>query len=89
MNLDGADLKQLGQQSSFYDQYLRTYDGSVLDWHSTKPGTVLMQRAYVPEQDKTGSHIVREKTGLGVDVVDVRTTKASQSKRRCRTCPSL
>ena len=78
MNLDGADLKQLGQQSSFYDQYLRTYDGSVLDWHSTKPGTVLMQRAYVPEQDKTGSHIVREKTGLGVDVVDVRTTKASQ-----------
>jgi len=78
MNLDGSDLKQLGQQSSFYDRYLRTYDGSILDWHSTRPGTVLMQRAYVPEMDKTGSRIAREKEGLGVDIVDVRTTKSSQ-----------
>ena len=38
-----------------------------------------MQRAYVPEQDKTGYPTsCATKTGLGVDVVDVRTTKASQ-----------
>ena len=78
MNLDGSDLKQLGQQSSAYDQYLRTYDGSVLDWHSTRPGTVLMQRAYVPEMEKGITRIVRNKEGLGVDIVDVRTTKSSQ-----------
>jgi dipeptidyl aminopeptidase/acylaminoacyl peptidase len=78
MNLDGSDLKELGQQSSAYDQYLRTYDGSVLDWHSTRPGTVLMQRSYVPEMDKGVTRIVRNKEGLGVDIVDVRTAKSSQ-----------
>lgn len=78
MNLDGSDIKQLGQQSSFYDYGLRQYDGSVLDWHPDKAGMILMERAYVPEQGKTGSRVAAEKRGLGVDLVDVRTVKATR-----------
>ena len=65
MNLDGTDIKQLGQQSSFYDAGLRQFDGSILDWHPDRDGSVLMERAYVPETGKTGSRLAVEKRGLG------------------------
>lgn len=77
LNLDGSDIKQLGQEASFYDRSLRQYDGNVLDWRTDKPGTVLMERAYIPEIGKTGTRIAREREGLGVDLVDVRTGKAT------------
>lgn len=77
LNLDGGDIKQLGQQASFYDRGLRQFDGNVLDWRTDKPGTVLMERAYIPEVGKTGTRLVREREGLGVDLVDVRTGKAT------------
>lgn len=77
INLNGGDVKQLGQQSSFYDRGLRQYDGSVLDWHAGQPGTVLMEREYVPEVGKTGTRLAAERQGLGVDMVDVRTGKAT------------
>jgi len=77
IDLDGHDLKQLGQQSSFYDRGLRQFDGSVLDWHAGKPGTVLMEREYVPEIGKTGTRVAAEKQGLGVDIVDAHTGRAS------------
>lgn len=77
VNLDGKDPKQLGQQSSFYDRGLRQFDGSVLDWHAGRPGTVLMERAYVPEVGKTGTRLAAEREGLGVDVVDANTGKGT------------
>jgi dipeptidyl aminopeptidase/acylaminoacyl peptidase len=77
INLDGGDLKQLGQQGSFYDRGLRQFDGSVLDWHANRPGTVLMEREYVPEVGKTGTRLAAERQGLGVDMVDVHTGKAT------------
>lgn len=75
MNIDGTDIKQLGQRESFYDAGLRQMDGSVLDWRSGQLGQILMQREYVPEAGKTGTRLVAHKTGLGVDVVDTRTLK--------------
>jgi dipeptidyl aminopeptidase/acylaminoacyl peptidase len=77
INLDGKDPKQLGQQSSFYDRGLRQFDGSVLDWHAERPGTVLMEREYVPEIGKTGTRLAAERQGLGVDIVDAHTGKAT------------
>jgi dipeptidyl aminopeptidase/acylaminoacyl peptidase len=77
LNLDGSDMKQLGQQASFYDRGLRQFDGQVLDWHAGTPGTVLMEREYVPEVGKTGTRLAADREGLGVDMVDVRTAKAT------------
>ena len=76
MGTDGKDVKQLGQPSSFYDAGLRQFDGSVLDWGKRTDGKLLMQRQYVPEEGKIGSHIIQAKSGLGVDRVDTRTINA-------------
>ena len=76
VDLDGKNAKLLGQPSSWYDAGLRQFDGTILDWNGSRDGTVLMQREYVPEEGKIGSHIVREKQGLGVDSVDTRSIRS-------------
>lgn len=76
MGTDGKDPKQLGQPSSFYDAGLRQIDATVLDWGNRTDGKLLMERQYVPEEGKIGSHIVSTKSGLGVDRVDTRTIQA-------------
>lgn len=78
MGSDGTDAKLLGQPSSFFDAGLRQFDASVLDWGTRTSGKLLMQRQYVPEAGKIGSHIVREKSGLGVDRVDTKSLNADQ-----------
>jgi len=75
MNLDGSDPKVLGQPQSIYDEYIRQYDGSILDWRGATDGAVLMEREYVPEAGKIGSNIVRTKQGLGVDLVDTKSLR--------------
>jgi dipeptidyl aminopeptidase/acylaminoacyl peptidase len=76
MGIDGKDAKQLGQPSSFYDAGLRQVDATVLDWGNRTDGKLLMEREYVPEEGKIGSHIAATKSGLGVDRVDTRTVQA-------------
>lgn len=78
MDTNGTNAVLLGQPQSFYDARLRQFDGSVLDWNGAKDGTVLMQREYVPEAGRIGSNIARKKDGLGVDIVDTRTTRSQQ-----------
>lgn len=73
LNVDGSDPKQLGQQESFYDAYLRQYDAGVIDWLQGTDNKVLLQRDYVPEEFKLGTRLVRRKKGLGVDIVDTKT----------------
>ena len=75
VNSDGSDLKQLGQPSSYYDAGLRQSDGNVLDWLPGQNGSVLMARQYVPETGKTGTRMIRSKSGFGVDRVDTDTLK--------------
>lgn len=76
MGTDGKDAKELGQASSFYDAGPRQFDGSILDWGNRTDGKLLMERQYVPEAGKIGSHIVSTRSGLGVDRVDTRTAQA-------------
>lgn len=76
INADGSDLKHLGQSSSFYDAGIRQFDGNVLDWLPGGNGSVLMGRSYVRETGKTGTRMVRSKSGFGVDRVDTVTLKA-------------
>lgn len=73
MDIKGGDAKLLGQPSSFFDEFVRQFDGSVLDWGKRTEGKLLMARDYVPEAGKIGSNIIRTKKGLGVDSVDART----------------
>ena len=70
INSDGSDMKELGQQSSFYDAGYRQFDGDIIDWLPGGGGSVLMERQYVPEQGKGGTRMVRTKNGVGVDRID-------------------
>ena len=65
INRDGSNARQLGQSESFYDAALRQYDGEVIDWLPGEGGDVLMARAYVPEEYKMNTRLVRTKQGLG------------------------
>jgi dipeptidyl aminopeptidase/acylaminoacyl peptidase len=59
--------------------------GAVIDWDvAGKPGSVLMTRAYVPENE-TGTHIVNSDQGLGVELVDTGSLKRQQIERPKRT----
>ena len=78
MNLDGKDQKLLEQPDSEFNEYLRQYDGAILDWRGAGDGKVLMERQYVPEAGKIGSNVIRTRNGLGVDLVDTKTLSAQQ-----------
>lgn len=71
VNNDGSDPKELGQTNSFYDAYIRQFDGDVVDWLGGASGNILMQRVYVPEEGKLGTRLVRTKRGLAVDRLNV------------------
>jgi dipeptidyl aminopeptidase/acylaminoacyl peptidase len=73
VNSDGSDPKPLGQTDSFYDAWIRQFDASVIDRLDGTDNKVLLERQYVPEEGKIGTRLVRTKSGLGVDRVDVRT----------------
>lgn len=77
MDIGGGDMKQLGQSMSFFDARARQYDGRILDWLPEDRNAVLMARDYVPEQGRIGTRLVRDKEGLGVDRIDLRTLKAT------------
>jgi len=77
VGVDGKGLKQLGQKQSFYDNGLRQFDGKILDWLPGDSGSVLMAREYVPEAGRTGSNIVRNREGIGVDRIDLASLKSS------------
>lgn len=73
LNNDGTDAKLLGQTDSFYDAWIRQVDAEVVDWLDGTDNKVLLERVYVPEEGKIGTHFVRTKKGLGVDLIDART----------------
>jgi dipeptidyl aminopeptidase/acylaminoacyl peptidase len=76
-NTDGQDVKELGQKRSFYDAWIRQYDGEILDWLPDQNGAVLMERTYMPEAYKTNTRLVRDKEGLGVDRIELPSLKSS------------
>jgi dipeptidyl aminopeptidase/acylaminoacyl peptidase len=76
LNVDGSEPKQLGQNESAYDAYLRQFDASVVDWLQGSDNKVLLARDYVPEEFKLNTRLVRQKKGLGVDIVDTRTLRS-------------
>lgn len=77
VNTDGSNVKQLGQRSSLYDERIRQFDGSILDWLPDSGGNwVLMSREYVREAGDAGTRLMRRADGLGVDKIDTETLKS-------------
>lgn len=81
MRSDGTDGKLLGERESFFDEYRRQFDGTIIDWMPGQNGVVLMSRAYVPEAGRMNTRLVRTTEGLGVDRVDVRTLRSTSLER--------
>lgn len=87
-DMDGKNVKEMGQRRSFYDAGLRQFDGSILDW---LPGqnAILMERTYVPEAYKMNTRIVRDKLGLCVDRIELPSLKANPVEQPRRDASSF
>jgi dipeptidyl aminopeptidase/acylaminoacyl peptidase len=81
LGIDGSQPKLLGQPERYTDAYIRQFDAAVLDWRNGTDGRILMEREYVPEVGKIGSNIIDSRQGLGVDLVDTRTLRATAVER--------
>ncbi|MBP7370500.1 MAG: S9 family peptidase [Arenimonas sp.] len=78
LDIDGKNVKMLGQQSSQYDKSYRQFDGEIIDWLPNEEDAVLMARQYIPESAKMGTKLVRTEEGVGVDHIDTRTMQTSK-----------
>jgi dipeptidyl aminopeptidase/acylaminoacyl peptidase len=77
MDIDGKNQVFLGQRDTSEQRGKRLNDGRVIDWMNGVDGKVLMQRTYVP-QETTGRITGRSALkGIGVDLIDTRTGKAT------------
>jgi hypothetical protein len=77
MDIDGKNQVFLGQRDTSEQRGKRLNDGRVIDWMNGIDGKVLMQRTYVP-QETTGRLTGRSALkGVGVDLIDTRTGKAT------------
>lgn len=78
MDVNGQNVRQLGQPSHFIEEGVRQFDGEILDWLPGDQGSVLMARNYVRERGTTGTRFVDSRDGLGVDRIDLSTQKPTE-----------
>ncbi len=78
VDIDGKNLKELGQKGSSFDARIRQFDGEIIDWLPKENGAVLMARDYVPEAGKNNTHLVRNADGMGVDRIDLTTMQSTR-----------
>ncbi len=83
MNSDGSKVLQLGQKDSMTQRGIRQFDADVVDWMDGVDGKLLLSRSNVPEL-VTGALTARTEEGLGVDLVDTRTGKATPVEKPAR-----
>ena len=67
---DGGHAKVLTDTGGIRSLGFTWSGGGVIDWNGGKPGTILMQREYVPEST-AGTRIASKLEGVGVERVDV------------------
>ncbi|HET9864470.1 MAG TPA: alpha/beta fold hydrolase [Steroidobacteraceae bacterium] len=83
MDADGKKQIFLGVKQTLSQLGKLLQDGRVIDWLDGSDGKVLMSRYYVPE-NSTGRLTARSEHGLGVDLIDTRTGKATTVERAGR-----
>ena len=81
INSDGSNIKLLGQRGTAFDNRIRQFDGSIIDWLPDQGGSILMARDYVPESTRTNTRIFRTEDGIGVDRVDTATLVAKSVEK--------
>jgi dipeptidyl aminopeptidase/acylaminoacyl peptidase len=72
VNPDGTNAKELSVRSNAFTRGFNLNGGDVIDWLPDQSGTILMTRAYLPD-DHLGTHLASTAEGLGVDAIDTRT----------------
>ena len=71
-DLEGKDMKQLGQRGSDRELGLRQHDGRIIDWLPGGGESVLMTQLYLEEQGGN-TNIRKTKRGVGVVKINTRT----------------
>lgn len=79
INMDGTNVKSLGQRQSSRSLGINQFDGDLVGWTADDSGAVLMSRNYVPE-NTIGTRLAKTANGLGVDRVDTLTLKATREE---------
>ncbi len=74
-DMDGGNVRYLGRRAGSDALRASQFDGDVIDWRGGD-GSVLMTHDFVPE-GSTGTIIGSKGDGLGVEMVDTRTGRAS------------
>jgi len=77
MRTDGSEAKLLGKSRSAYAERMSQVDANIIDWLGGNSGEILMVRDNVADAGKMNTRIVSEKSGLGVDRVNVTSLKSS------------
>ncbi|MBV8146787.1 MAG: S9 family peptidase [Gammaproteobacteria bacterium] len=72
VNADGSNIRLLSKPRSLDTYGIELGGGEVIDWLPEQDGAVLMGRITLPD-DRIGSRLGSDKTGLGVERVDTRT----------------
>ncbi len=79
LDLDGTNVKVLGERDSAYQVRARLFGGSVIDWLPGQENQVLMQQQFIPES-RAGTLINRTEDGLGVAQVDTVSLRNRQTE---------
>jgi dipeptidyl aminopeptidase/acylaminoacyl peptidase len=77
LDMDGSNVKVLGQRDNMDQVALRLWGGSVIDWLPGQDNQVLMSQLFVPE-GRAGTLVARDEDGVGVVQVD---TMSLRSRR--------
>lgn len=74
VNIDGTNLQLLSKRDKPYAPGVQLHGGEIIDWLPETDGSVLMTRAYLP--DDRGTRTASNDEGLGVDQVDTRNLRS-------------
>jgi len=83
LDMDGSNVKVLGERDSMDQVGARLWGGSVIDWLPGQENQVLMSQVFVPES-RAGSLLARDEEGVGVvqvDTVSLRTRRVEAPHR--------
>lgn len=70
LDSNGANMAMITVPTSTRAMGITWEGGSVIDWTADRPGSVLMTRQFVPDND-LGTRIVQKQEGLGVEAVNL------------------
>lgn len=69
LDMDGENVKVLGERDSMDQAYSRLWGGAIVDWLPGQDNQVLMSQMFVPE-GRAGTLLARDEEGVGVVQVD-------------------